>query len=371
MKLPRSAGFLSVLFWQLAIASHAQMPARMDPPTPLEVYYASYGSRLAELEGQLSQLQAELISMSKPEMEFHESAKQLCDRPRWTFGADWLAWRPRRRGLDFALLDPINVEGPIGTVQNVEFDYESGVRGRLGYATGNGWELAAAYTYFHAGPAFASATAPPPPGVLKKTTGFASLVGGEVAETASAWASLELQMVDVELGLWLIDNPSVAVQAFGGVRLANLEQNFTASYNGFQYANGLVQRSEDLEGYGLRGGGQAQLRLWGDWKVFGSGAASVLAGFFDTQLTDTDNNGELVIGNVSDSYTAAVVVLEAAAGVSWQRGPLEIGGGYELAAWLNAADSPRFPDNAFESYYVPLSSDLLLDGFFVRMTWSR
>ena len=228
-----------------------------------------------------------------------------------------------------------------------------------------------AYTSFHTRSEHAFAVAPAAPGVLKKTNGFADLTGGEVAERAEAMAGLELDIVDADLGTWLLAFPGLTIHGFGGFRYACLEQSFTARYSGFQFNNGLVEQLQKVDAYGLRGGSEARLDLPRGFSLFAGGTASVMAGFFETSLRDTDNNGTLVVGDVRDSYTKGIVSIEAAAGVSWLAGPLELSGGYELAGWLSAVDASRFPDSFNESYYSPVNDDLLLDGFFARLTLTR
>ena len=70
-------------------------------------------------------------------------------------------------------------------------------------------------------------------------------------------------------------------------------------------------------------------------------------------------------------HLQAVPVLDAAVGLAWNRGPVQIRAGYELANWFNLADRSMFSDFVHEGAYSPQSQDVLLDGLFVRFSYAH
>ncbi|MEZ6119781.1 MAG: hypothetical protein R3C28_24880 [Pirellulaceae bacterium] len=59
------------------------------------------------------------------------------------------------------------------------------------------------------------------------------------------------------------------------------------------------------------------------------------------------------------------------AGVRWTRGPISIGGSYELMNWFDAYDRSMFIDDIHEASFGPFSKDILLDGFSLTLSYSR
>ncbi len=52
-------------------------------------------------------------------------------------------------------------------------------------------------------------------------------------------------------------------------------------------------------------------------------------------------------------------------------GVLRSGGGCEMVNWFNFADRSMFPDYEHGGAYSPKSTDVLLDGFFLRLTYKH
>jgi hypothetical protein len=105
----------------------------------------------------------------------------------------------------------------------------------------------------------------------------------------------------------------------------------------------------------LRIGAEGRWNLPRGFSLFGRAAGSVLVGNVRVQQQEIDEI-EGTILDFSDSYHQAIPVIETAAGVAWTHGMWQIAGGYELTNWFNLAEIDR------------ASYDLLLDGFFVRLS---
>ena len=288
-----------------------------------------------------------------------------CCEPGLVFYVDWLNWKARRRGLDFA----INPTGPTSTVtgqvESLSYERDDGVRTGLGYRFPSCWDVTWNYTYFHT-TAAGSATAPPE-GALRTTR--AHPVWGAYAAVAEASASLDYDINDIEVGRRFYIDDTAEVRLFGGFRWAIIDQRFTALYDGVGYVNGVIDNPMKMDGYGIRVGAKARWNR-GCWSLFGRGAGSVLVGRFDTRLLQTDDQSGTVV-DVSDNFTQAAPGLEAAAGLAWRRECLEISGGYEMTAWLNMAERFNFHDYRDWGNFGNSSNDLILEGFFVRLSIDR
>ena len=90
----------------------------------------------------------------------------------------------------------------------------------------------------------------------------------------------------------------------------------------------------------------------------------------NTANIETDNNGADVLVNITDSYSQPVTNLETAIGLAWTRGSWHVSGGYELSQWMNLGNRITFDDQHLGSY-DPTSPDLMLDGFFARLMYTR
>src|SRR5262249_26412402 len=82
--------------------------------------------------------------------------------------AEYLLVRPRRRDLDFALVDPFDAFTPEGKLKSVEWPTVSGLRAGIGYRPADScWETMFTYMYLHSGDDRGAAA--PPGGVLYPT----------------------------------------------------------------------------------------------------------------------------------------------------------------------------------------------------------
>ena len=96
----------------------------------------------------------------------------------------------------------------------------------------------------------------------------------------------------------------------------------------------------------------------------------MLAGRVDTRYLETAPQGaSTVINDVRDHITQPVPVLEVALGLAYERGPWELAVGYELQTWFNLADRVVFVDDIATSHSTNDTSDLMLDGMFLRLSF--
>jgi hypothetical protein len=284
---------------------------------------------------------------------------------KWIAKVEYLNWNVRREGLDFAIpTDGSSQAVGVGSVQNLKFGQASGVRTGLGYLFTSGWDLTGNYTFYrNSESAFAKE---PAGGNLWATRSHPNV--NQEASTAAASGSFNYNVFDLEAGYGYSFNEAIAIRPFGGLRWADIDQVFNVRYDGRDFNNGVVNNSLGMNGFGIRLGMEGYWQLGRGWSLFGRGAGTVMYGNFKSRLLETNNAGVDTIVNVSDRYTQAVPILEAALGGAWQHNGQQLAVGYEFNNWFNLGNRSMFPDNAHEGAYAPMSNSVLLSGFFVR--WS-
>lgn len=289
--------------------------------------------------------------------------------PGWQVDVDYLNWRLEQRGSDYAMSTDLaaNTIGN-GDVQHLRMPWDAGARARLAYRCESGWQIAAGYTYFST--EGSDSVAAPAGGNLWATLSHPN--DNEEALTASAFGEFDLNMFDLEMRYPIIHNDALALELFSGLRGVDIEQNRVVDYDGNDFTNAQVSNTLEMTGFGARLGGEIHWTVGDRFSLFGRAAGSVLYGRFHTQLLETDRAGIDTIVNVGDAYGRPVTVAETAVGAAWRvNDMLNIRAGYELADWFGIGNRAMFPDNTHEGSYVPLSDDVLLHGFFVRLTATR
>jgi len=289
--------------------------------------------------------------------------------------ADWLNWRARRRDMDFVIVDP-NTDGRVeGNQINLNYDRNNGARIVLGYHLGPDWDFTVEYQTY--GTSDGLLVSQPAGGSLWGTRLHPdSAVGDRYATSAEARATLDYDVLDFMLSrrLSIDGSPQTDFTLFGGFRYAMIDQTLNINY--IDAANGRtadINNPIKLDGYGIRAGGRLDWNVSGGWTVFGQGALSVLAARASASYRETDDNGATVydVVNVSETYYQAVPVLETALGISYQRNCWEVGFGYEMSLWGNVGERRDFGDDIDEQKFSSPSSDLILDGFFFRLAYTR
>ena len=152
-------------------------------------------------------------------------------------------------------------------------------------------------------------------------------------------------------------DPQADFRLFAGFRWATLDQDrhiHTTTHNGGGYPDivGDVWEQDVLSAYGIGVGGESRWRLGqSGFSLFARGEVFGLVGF-----------------EATPSYQASIgiPVIETAAGLSWKRGHWEFSGGYEISIW------PGVWGQVSTYAGSNLTSDnLILDGFFARVAFSR
>lgn len=288
-----------------------------------------------------------------------------CTEYRVFGSVDYLFLKARRSGLDFAIADPNtdnNIEGP---VQALELESASGFRSSIGYLTSDGWTVG--FTYMHFGAEDQSIVAEPAGGRLWLTRSNPASFNND-ADAANARAQLGLDVFDLEAGYWFYPCCATSVRLFGGVRGAVMEHDFLVDYTGGSVTGTRSQEHRvEMDGAGLRFGAEGHWHVRPCVSLFGRTAASVLVGDFSETYTEME---PIATGNVDITYKYfdIVPVLDLAAGLEWERGPLAIQLGYEISTWLNVDKKVNFTgaETINRGQFTDVNNSLGLEGWFAR-----
>lgn len=277
---------------------------------------------------------------------------------------EYLLVRPRRRDLDYALVDPLDDLAPEGRVKSVNWDTSSGLRAGIGYRPADSpWDVMFTYTSIHSGDDRRAAA--PTGGVLYPTLTRPGLV--DRAAFAAAGSSVTFNVYDLEAGRRFQVDDSFAFRLSGGTRWATVDQSLQAFYFGGDADGARVRSRIEFDGAGLTMGGQGDWILGRGFRLFGRARGSLLVGDFCTRVRETNHAGLTLNADVRDHSVETVPVLELATGVSWEYRNFKASIGYEIANWFNLADSPTFVDDFAEGKLGRRRSDVSLEGIFFQL----
>ncbi|MBY0526749.1 MAG: hypothetical protein K2R98_25380 [Gemmataceae bacterium] len=300
-------------------------------------------------------------SAEEHEHEHHEHEQH--EDPKIFVSGEYLLLQPRRRSLDFAIIDPNRDGKPSGNIASVPWGSDSGFRIGAGYRAGEGWEIAAYYTYlFASNSEFVSAA---PGGTLYATLTHPGFV--DAIDTANAGSTLRYQVVDVEIGKNVECGESLKLWLGGGPRMAFIKQTLNSTYNGQSAFMDQVTSPIGFDGGGIRVGADGTWKVGlGGLGIYGRAFGSMLMGRFSTSLVESNNNGAAPITFITDKFRKVVPVTELGMGLSWNSESFKTRVGYQMTNWYGLVDSPDFVHD-FTNKYSRRVSDLSLDGLNVQI----
>lgn len=280
---------------------------------------------------------------------------------------DYLRLRPRQGGLDFAISDSDNDNNIEGPINRLNYDSESAVRARLGLALTSEWDLSFGYTRLRTD---ASASVDAPAGGQLWITQSNPASFNNSATNASAEIALDYDLYDLQAGYWFRPSKTVFINLFGGPRGAVIHQSSEVAYTGGTVTETRTQTQKtELEGFGVRLGGEVQWQLASMINVFASSSATMIVGNFDIEYVESEP--AIATGNVatSSNFYDSVSNFEAAAGISLGTDRISLQAGYELSNWLNIDRRLLFTGSPSISrgQLTSTAEDMLLDGLFLRL----
>ncbi|MCH9627477.1 MAG: hypothetical protein S4CHLAM2_11170 [Chlamydiales bacterium] len=330
-----------------------------------------------------------LMAMAQPTLsaDYRYSDYNCCEEEcidwcnGWDVYADYLYWNVRKCNLDYLVGLTANANEAVGSIQKVCPDYTSGFRVGFNKSLCD-WEAGVKYTHLRlsdgSSAAFANGGA----------TRFGQAVAGPIIGPVSAQAgySMDLDVVDLEVGHTSQPWCKTAFRFFGGVKLARIDQKLDVTWVDTGTATVLTQKNKvDMHAYGLYAGVRGLHDFFsfcgcGNLGIYGSLACGTLVGDFDRSLLNRSDAQAAAVTNINDDCYRLLANLKLAAGLVYTLsdffcGSLAVSVGYEMDAWINTSDFLQLNYNADEvgdvgeNYYsyVANSDNLGFDGLVVRV----
>lgn len=333
---------------------------------------------LDESLDRLSRLEAQVAELSRQQFASNGACETescclppVCSTvcPGWEASVEGLYLKMHQRGLDFASTeDGTNTILGRGEVHSLDYDRDAGFRTSIGYRTKAYWAVRVQYTTFDTD---GVAIAERPGGVGQLFATRSHPDGNEEADVATAFSSFQYQTFDLQADRPVWESPFAALGIFGGLRWIDVEQEHQFRYNGRDFVNGEIIDRTDMDGIGLRLGGEGTWRMAGGLSAFGRLGTSVVYGQYETRLTETNIGGSQQLVDMIDRFDQAIPSLEAALGIGYTWNGWSVRTGYEVIHWFNLADRAMYVDDIQEGTYAPLSQDVLLEGFFAQLVYRR
>ena len=217
----------------------------------------------------------------------------------------------------------------------MDHNWDAGFRAGLGIQHPWGWKASWTYTWFAEDDS-------------RLWTDLANV--GDVA----SYGDLDYQVHDFELGRVFCLHPTLQLEPFVGFRWGQVDYSVQDAMSG-SGGNSMTLHSM-TDSYGARLGLKGRCFLSHGFSLIGHGA---MTGLFST----TENRGALESPasswDVTDDHENHGV--DAAAGVAWEWGLIEVSGGYEWNWWADIIQRRS-------AMGQPDYEDLLLEGAFLRVT---
>ena len=286
-------------------------------------------SRIDGLEARNASLQDSVDAViNRPPAEAIEIFE--CVEPAWIIEAGLINWRARRPSMPYA--GALNVQ-PGGSFTNnlreTEFDRDSGFRVAIGRRNEENWDVMFRYTLLETGGNSSVGDA-----ANNNDAVFANQLDRSLADrrlnlnvddgrvdVASESLSLDHYVYDLELGK-TIQGDTMKFRPFGGLRFAEIKQDASILYQNRVAANNLdsylINSNVDMSGFGLRTGGQFDVKLWRNLSLFGRGAGSLMLTEFRVNRTDaaTDQSAGITESRAhSHKYNSIVPLTEMEVGL--------------------------------------------------------
>jgi len=292
------------------------------------------------------------------------------DRPksRLYYGVEHVDWKMRRRDLDFAVTHSgAALAIGSGEIKELSFDRDNNFKAFMGFKLSEGWKAGLVYSNYRTSQSMAVESQSA--GSLFATRSHPKY--NEEAFDAEIAAVFESNVFDAEVrgDINLSDRASITI--FGGLRWMDVTQNVVTAYDGLDFNQGLITQQNQSDLFGLRIGGVGSFHISDDFYLFGSLEATIAYGDHTVSLNELDNEfgTQDVLVDVQDTYGQGHLLSAAAFGVGWQfAGGCDLKLGYEINYWGGLADRLVFLDDTHEAMFSHETEDILMDGFFVRLS---
>ena len=287
---------------------------------------------------------------------------------RLYFGGEHSNWKMRRRDLDFAVTHSGTALAiGSGEIKELSFDRDNNFKAFLGFKLDDGWKAGIVYSNYRTSQSMALESQFA--GSLFATRSHPKY--NEEAFDAEIAAVFDSNVFDAEVrgDINLSDRASITV--FGGFRWMDVTQSVVTAYDGLDFNQGLITQQNQSDLFGLRFGGVGSFNISDDFYLFGSLEATIAYGDHAVSLNEMDNEfgTQDILVDVQDTYGQGHLLSAAAFGVGWEfTDGCDLKLGYEVNYWGGLADRLVFLDDTHEAMFSHETEDILMDGFFVRLS---
>jgi hypothetical protein len=274
--------------------------------------------------------------------------------------AEYLLWRTRQEGMEFA------------TVRKVNFEFNSGFRVGLGvHLPHDFWDIYINYTNFHPEHSH-SVQGSFYPLFLFEGAIAPDLQGPFVTEARAHW-EIDFQNIDVEIGRAYYIAKTLTFRPFIGLKGAWIDQHAKIHYEGGFIPSEQTFRTHfknDFKGAGPLIGIESNWQLGAGFSLFGDLAAALIVGQFENRQEQHQINDSEVV-NFKSTFNLVSPFLQMVAGVAWDRNfnrdrcHFGLSAGFETQYWWSQNQIEQFTDqNA--PIYVREKGDLAFYGLTLR-----
>jgi hypothetical protein len=251
--------------------------------------------------------------------------------------AEWLYWRTREEGIEFA------------TSKRIQFDFQSGFRVGLGvHLPCDYWDIYVNYTHFNpSGSQSAHGSFYP----LFLFRGSSVLQGPNVNESHAHW-EIEFQNADVGIGRWFYVAKTLAFRPFFGLKGAWIDQDAHIRYAGGFIPIGQTFHTyfkNDFKGAGPLIGIESSWLIGAGFSFFGDFGTALIAGHFNNKQKQHQLNGAEVI-DLNNAFNLVSPTVQIIAGLAWDRNfnrdqcHFGLSAGFESQYWWEQNQTEQFTD---------------------------
>lgn len=282
------------------------------------------------------------------EGELYPKGGFLAPRGHIFFTGEWLYWRVRQEGMEYA------------PSKKLHFNFKSGYRVGLGvHLPQDKWDMYVNYTrYFPTHAAKASGLFYP-----------LFLFGATTATEAHAHWSIEFQTLDVVIGRPFYLSDTLVLHPFFGIKGAWIHQHAHVRYQGGAIPAGQTYRTyfkNDFKGAGPLFGIDSNWRLGAGFSLFGDFAAAIPIGQFHNKQVQHQFDGTVPIDMTIHNNLASPNV-QLISGLAWDWNfckrmcHLGFSAGFEAQYWWDQNQTEQFTDTS-QPIYVRQQGSLALYG---------
>ncbi len=362
----RLAAATLLLAWAAALP--APLPADEPPPLlPPPVLTASHASEVAPLKDLTPPGFADLIPPER-HAESHAPGHLTPSAPAeggLFAGVEYLLQRPRADGLDYALLNRTAGLATEGAISSLRYDLGSGLRVEAGYRFEES-RLEASFVYTRLKASGGESVAAGPGQLVLPTLTRPGLT--DSALSANASAKLDYNLYDLLVGRRYALDDSVAVRGFGGVRLADIGQEFGATYAGLDARHAVVATGSRFRGVGPVVGAEGVFAGRHGLHVYGRATGALLSGPADNTYRDANDGGRTVYADLTHTLRKVVPTAGLAIGAGWQYRTVTLRAGYEVTHWFGLTDRVRLASDLAQGAFTAPSGNLAVEGLFVQFS---